>query len=106
MSDDDDFALPWAPTKKETTRYYDVFKRDPKRDKFYNSKEWKAVRKKKIDLNPLCETCERLHRIRPARHVHHLVPISTDEGWERRLRLDGLQSLCLPCHNRVKREAE
>jgi 5-methylcytosine-specific restriction protein A len=59
----------------------------------------------KIKKNPMCEACDaRGILIKPARHVHHVEPIDTEEGWAKRLVITNLQSLCLPCHNRVKRD--
>ena len=34
-----------------------------------------------------------------ATEVHHIKPIQTDEGWERRLDYDNTKSVCIECHN-------
>jgi hypothetical protein len=31
--------------------------------------------------------------------VHHVKPLRTDEGWQRRLDWGGLMSVCTRCHN-------
>ena len=103
FDDEEVFETPWKTSKKEVTRYYDVFTRDSKRDKFYHSRPWRDLRVRKLKLNRLCEVCESELRLQAAKHVHHLEPIDTEEGWRRRLKLDNLQSLCVPCHNRIKR---
>ena len=70
-------------------------KRDPKYKAFYNSEEWKLLKDKKMqDEQYRCERCGNL-----AEEVHHIEPIQTDEGWEKRLEYDNLECLCIECHN-------
>ena len=78
--------------------------RDPKYAAFYRSKAWKATSRSKLQAtNWKCEArlegCQGL-----AVEVHHVVPIKTDEGWEHRLECDGLQSVCVACHNKLDRK--
>ena len=40
------------------------------------------------------EGCKRM-----ACEVHHIQPLKTPEGWERRLDWDNLQGVCVACHN-------
>lgn len=72
-------------------------KRDPKYIKFYNSPEWKLklAPKYMADKGYRCEDCGAI-----ASEVHHIKPIQTDEGWERRLDYFNLKALCLECHNK------
>lgn len=42
-----------------------------------------------------CEECGAI-----ASEVHHIVPIQTDEGWERRLDYNNLECVCVYCHNK------
>lgn len=51
---------------------------------------WGAARIMHLNANPLCFDCGRAAEL-----VHHIVPIS--EGGPR-LEMDGLMSLCVPCH--------
>lgn len=69
--------------------------RDPKYKEFYNSKEWKILKEKKLqDEQYQCERCHKL-----AVEVHHIKPIQTEEGWQLRLNYNNLESLCVDCHN-------
>ena len=83
---------------KKYNRQYNA-RRDPKYGRFYNSKEWRTMSKAKLqDCGYKCEAkragCQRI-----ACEVHHMVPIKTPEGWEKRLDWDGLQGVCIACHN-------
>ena len=91
---------------RQSSQWYDGHVRDQRSREFYNSQEWRAVRDYKLSLNPLCELCiySLNGQITRADLVHHLLEISTPEGWERRLEVRYLQSLCLECHNTVEAE--
>lgn len=82
-------------------RHYDQLVRDAKAKQFYNSTAWKRTREKKLTEDAVCQYPE---CIQIAEHVHHVEPISTPEGWEARLDLAGLMSLCQPHHNTVEAE--
>lgn len=70
--------------------------RDPKYKTFYNSKEWKMLKDKKmLDEEYRCERCHKL-----ATEVHHIKPIQTDKGWELRLDYNNLLCVCIDCHNK------
>lgn len=72
-------------------------RRDPKYARFYASMDWKRTSKAKMaDAGYRCEECGAL-----AVEVHHIEPIQTDEGWQRRLDWGNLQALCLNCHNKA-----
>lgn len=71
---------------------YNTHRRDETLQSFYNSKEWKAVRKIAIELNPFCVVCNR-----PANVIDHIKEIR-DGGAP--LALENLQSLCHACHNK------
>lgn len=81
---------------KKANRKYNS-KRDPKYIKFYNSPDWKLrlAPKYMADKGYKCEICKSI-----ASEVHHIIPIQTDEGWERRLDYFNLKALCLDCHNK------
>lgn len=80
--------------QRERERKYNS-KRDPKYKQFYNSKDWKVLKEKKLqDEQYRCERCKKL-----AVEVHHVKYIQTDEGWELRLDYDNLEALCVDCHN-------
>ena len=73
--------------------------RDPKYGQFYNSAQWRRLSKAKLsDCNYKCEArlpgCQHI-----ACEVHHTTPIKTPEGWDKRFEWDGLQGVCISCHN-------
>lgn len=83
-----------AEAKREGDRRYNQ-KRDPKYLRFYRSKEWRMLARKRLqDDGYRCVNCGAI-----ASEVDHIKPIQTPEGWERRLDYDNTQSLCLMCHN-------
>ena len=63
--------------------------------KLYNSRRWAMARRKQIVENPLCERCGAV-----AQEAHHVVPLR--EGGDP-YDLNGLASLCKPCHSRHTR---
>ena len=65
---------------------------------FYNSKEWKILRKNKWESsNGLCEKCLEKGIVKCGIEVHHKIPIGKD--WSKRLDYDNLILLCKECHN-------
>lgn len=66
------------------------------RNRFYQRKQWKAVRSLQLQLEPLCRHCRKQGRLIAASVVDHILPI-TDGGAE--LDLNNLQSLCSACHS-------
>lgn len=75
-------------------------RRDPKYTSFYNSDAWKRTSKAKLSAvdwkceGHLHEKCTGL-----ACEVHHIKPIQTPEGWDKRLEWENLEALCTVCHN-------
>ncbi|WP_445505809.1 HNH endonuclease [Niallia sp. 03091] len=73
--------------------------------KFYNSKEWKAVRKLAIGRDKgLCQECKRNGYIKPFYAVDHIKRV--DDYPELKLDLNNLQCLCFKCHNIKTRKEE
>lgn len=89
--------------QKSNSRYNR--QRDEKYSKFYNSKAWRTLSKKYITKHYLCEECQNEaklkneHTICLAEEVHHIQPIKTPEGWERRLDWNNLKALCHTHHD-------
>lgn len=89
-------------TKKYNKRYN--LKRandDPKFRQFRNSKAWKETSRAKLQAcDYKCEAnlegCKRI-----ACEVHHIEPIKTPNGWERRLDWENLEGVCTSCHNKL-----
>ena len=74
-------------------------RRDPKYLTFYRSKAWRTTSKAKLhSVGYRCEGhlqgCTGI-----ACEVHHIKPIQTPEGWEKRLEWENLEALCTACHN-------
>lgn len=83
-----------AENNKKSNKRYNS-KRDPKYQKFYLGMDWKLTSRKFMqDKKYKCEECNKI-----ASEVHHIIPIQTDEGWDKRLDYNNLQALCLECHN-------
>lgn len=72
---------------------YNRFQRDKKSDRFYHSRQWKALSKTILaKANYKCALCGGL-----AVEVHHIKDIRSH--WELRLDSDNLIPLCTACHN-------
>lgn len=63
----------------------------------YSTAAWQRLRKAKLSETPLCETCAMRGRRVVAEHVDHVVSIAS--GGYAFPALDGLRSLCPPCHS-------
>lgn len=63
----------------------------------YNTATWQALRKAKLQAAPLCQSCARVGRVTVANTVDHVVSIAS--GGPAYPTLDGLASMCAPCHN-------
>lgn len=76
--------------KTRTTKGYFKSYADP----YYQSKEWKQLRKYKMTINPLCEDCEEQGKITEGHTVDHVKPRKqggTDE-------LSNLRTRCKRCN--------
>lgn len=86
--------------ENERNRYkqYNQY-RDPVLVKFYNSKEWRALRDYvMMTHNYLCVQCP----LTPAEEVDHIIPIRVD--WSLRLTISNCQPLCHACHRKKTAE--
>ena len=96
------------PDKKKDTRPPTQDKKD--RLKFYNSRDWRILRQKKIKESPLCEYCLSKGRVEPAREIHHLqkwFPFKTEEvRWNMFTDWDNLYSVCSSCHSHLDTDGE
>ena len=72
---------------------------------FYNSRDWKNRREQVlIRDNFLCQNCLRNGVISTATIVHHKRELRAKDGWEHRLEMNNLESICQSCHNHVDHE--
>lgn len=65
--------------------------------KFYQSKQWRRVRKLYVTENPLCEHCEKRGIITEVQEVDHIKPLRLGGA---KFDFENLQSLCKSCHGR------
>lgn len=88
--------------RKQSNKRYNMKRsqEDPKYRTFRNSKAWKLTSKAKLQqcgwqceahISPDCPgmACE----------VHHIKPLKTQEGWDKRLDWSNLMGVCIQCHN-------
>lgn len=74
-------------------------RRDPKYSTFYRSAAWRAQSRAKLQsagyrCEAKTEVCTGL-----AVEVHHIKPIQSPDGWEKRLEWENLEAVCAACHN-------
>lgn len=67
------------------------------RNRFYQSPEWRLLRRIKLTRDPYCEECLISGVNTLAEDVHHIVDIK--ENPTKCLAYDNLQSLCKSCHS-------
>ncbi|UXT40791.1 HNH endonuclease [Agrobacterium tumefaciens] len=63
----------------------------------YSTAAWQRLRIAKLSQTPVCEACRMLGRIEIAEVVDHVKAIAS--GGDPFPPLEGLMSLCAPCHN-------
>ena len=82
--------------------------RDKNYQRLLNSKEWKQLRRWKLEQNPLCELCQAEGKVVAAIDVHHMQPVETARSLEDMRALcfnpANLQSLCIMHHAKVHKE--
>lgn len=90
---------PWIPKRKKKIDYlnYNRSRSAGEMLRFYQSKQWRSLRNYKIQMQPLCEHCEKKGLVEAAKEIDHIVAIK--DGGER-LSIRNLQSLCRSCHSR------
>ena len=85
-------------------RDYNRFRRDKKIAAFRASAEWKQARQLAINRDDGTDQYV-LHttgELRPGFSVHHILPLSTPEGWEARLSMDNLITLSEDTHSSIE----
>ncbi len=66
--------------------------------------DWRKLSERKRAADPLCERCLGNGRTEPARHVHHIKPIS--DRPDLRLEWSNLMSVCVECHEELERGSD
>ena len=90
-------SRPWIPKRKRKTELFksNAYRGAAEMRAFYNSRQWRSLRNYKIQLDPLCEECNRKGLVEPGVEVDHIKALR-DNGAP--LSLSNLQSLCRSCH--------
>lgn len=86
--------------KQQDVRYRQTWLRK-EASEFYNSTAWKALRLKKLSIDPFCERCCIRGISRFAIDVHHILK-RTDYP-ARALDITNLMSLCKECHTEIEK---
>ena len=85
--------------KKERKKPWDAKKKSKASwsyNAIYHTKQWRELRKLKLNMNPLCQQCQAQSLTEAATVVDHINPVQ--EGGDP-FRLENLQSLCASHHN-------
>lgn len=85
-------------------RDYNRFRRDKKIQQFRASAEWRAMRQQIIERDDGTDQYV-LHttgELRPGFSVHHILSLSTPEGWERRTDPSNLITLSDDTHSSIE----
>ena len=90
-----------AEHQKLTDKQYNLYERDKVAQKFYQSNEWKAAKRKHLQHEPLCRECASQGKYTKATMVDHIVPIKKGGA---PLLDSNLQSLCWSCHSKKSAE--
>lgn len=102
--------LKLIPRKKRTYKRYNIDEKRKIRIKFYNKKDWKKLREKKLALQSTCEMCEKKGIITVAEDVHHNKSFTDgnteDEMLDLFLDLNNLTSLCKKCHGEIHQKTK
>lgn len=95
----DEHKYLYAEDEKKRQQFYDRHIRDKRSTKHYQSKEHKLWSKEvQRRAKGLCQRCSTTDRPIIGTEADHIIPIRTDEGWNRRLDINNGQLLCHKCH--------
>lgn len=87
--------------RREIHKRYDA-RKDPERTAFYKSSQWQRFRQSVlIEYHYLCSECRKHNELTKADTVHHIVEISTPEGWKNRFSRDNCRPVCRSCHEKI-----
>ncbi len=64
---------------------------------FYNSRQWRKLRRMILQRDPICKKCEKKNIFVSSNVVDHILSIRLGGA---KLSPDNLQGLCTTCHNR------
>lgn len=74
-----------------------------RKERFYNSPDWKRLRKSFIQYHPICESCLQDNKVKETEEVHHIIKWDDQQTEVLKYALftdeDNLLNLCSHCHN-------
>ncbi|OOL15993.1 HNH endonuclease [Ochrobactrum sp. P6BS-III] len=72
--------------------------------RLYRTARWQRLRERQLTAHPLCAYCMQQEDVTAATICDHIIAHKGDEDlfWD----ADNLQSLCKPCHDRIKQREE
>lgn len=70
---------------------------------FYNSKQWRKLRRAYTAAHPLCERCLAKGETTPTKIIHHKQYITPENinNADVTLNWDNLEAVCQDCHNAI-----
>ena len=78
-------------------------------NRLINRQRWRNIRNAYLNQHPLCERCKANGIVTIAECVHHITPVEDGRSVEEMellaYNINNLQSLCIPCHTAVHKEA-
>jgi 5-methylcytosine-specific restriction protein A len=87
--------------RKKEQRDYDKYQRNLEAKKFYQSKQWQALREQcRQEAFGLCAECNKAGRLKQGSAADHIVPREQGGGDA----IENLQYLCGECHSRKSAE--
>jgi hypothetical protein len=94
-----------TPERRLARRAYDAARRNSPARRWYKLKAWAERRRRQLQDQPSCEECLRLSppKVTRATIADHVEP---HRGDYERFWFGKLQSLCAPCHDRIKQAEE
>ena len=81
----------WIPKRKKQNKSWSF-------DERYHTTKWRKYRKSFLKDNPLCVECRKVDKIKAAKVVGHIIPVSQQPElfWD----TNNHKALCTSCNNR------
>ena len=89
-------SRPWIPKRlRDNKGNKPASRSNAEHSEFYQSKQWKSLRNYYIQMNPLCELCDKQGYTIAGECVDHIEPMRFGGS---HTSIDNLQTLCNSCH--------
>ena len=86
--------MPWEVTREEKEGRTEL-----SRSGFYSRAKWMKIRDFVLSQEPLCRECLSNGKVRTARMVDHIRPITPISSEELKYGIENLQPMCFTCHS-------